>query len=275
MKTLHEAITAHAGNQAPALLKHLKTAALNDWDDLTKSRLNDFRDTLTRNVAPASAQTYLAVLKSIIGRYEEEAPIPCTNFRQVLHNCKKDTPVKTYLTVQELAQLERVETQSDTEKYVLYCFLVGAFTGMRISDTLEVSPENIQEGALSYVSIKTGVHATIPCSERVSGYIAFLNDHKLTVSPAGYNKAIRRLCKRAGITERVKVHKGGKDYTKEKWECISSHSARISFCTNLASLEVPITDLKQMAGHTNIRMTERYICRTEVKLSERARQYFL
>lgn len=170
MKTLHEAITAHAGNQAPALLKHLKTAELNDWDDLTKSRLNDFRDSLTRNVVLASAQTYLAVLKSIIVRYEEEAPITCTNFRQLLHNCKKDTPVKTHLTVQELAQFERVETQSDTEKYVLFCFPVGASTVMRISDTLEVSPENIQEGALSYVSIKTGVHATIPCSERARQY---------------------------------------------------------------------------------------------------------
>lgn len=273
MKTLQQAIQDNAGRQAQALAKHLAASHLNDWDDLTKSKLNDFKDYLTREVAPSSARTYFAVLKTIIGRYEEEVDIPCEHFRNVLRS-KNDKPVKTYLTREELERLERVRTTTPTERYVLSCFMVGAYTGMRVSDTMEVSVENIKDGMLTYVSIKTGVHATVPCGERVARHIAFISEHRQAISQAGYNKAIQRLCKRAGIDERVKVHHGGKDYTKEKWECISSHSARISFCTNLATLEVPITDLKQMAGHTNIQMTERYICKTEVKLNERAKQYF-
>lgn len=273
MKTFLQAIQDNAGTQAAALTKHLTTKGLNDWNDLTKVNLCDFRDYLTKAVATSSAKTYLAVLKTVIGRYEDEGLIPCNQFRTIL-TAKNDKPVKTYLTTDELHQLEQVDIKSLAERYVLYCFLVGAYTGMRISDTLAATKENIQNNRLSYVSIKTGVHATIPCSERVKEYLEYLNDHRMEISQMGYNKAIRRLCQRAGITERVKVRRGGKDAVKEKWECISSHSARISFCTNLAGLDVPMTDLKQMAGHTNIQMTERYIVNTEINLSERALKYF-
>lgn len=273
MKTLQQAIKDYAGTQAPAVLKHLNESGIRTWGDCTKARLADFRDTLTERVAPSSAKTYIAVFKAILARYEDEGVIPCKDFGKVLH-AKGDKPVKTFLTVDELNELTKVTTKSMNERFVLYSFLVGAFTGMRVSDARAVTAENIQNGSLTYTSIKTKIQATIPCGERVQGYIDFIRTNDSNMPLATYNRTIRRLCKRAGLTEQVKIHKGGKDEIRPKWECISSHTARISFATNMALFDTPIIEIARMMGHSGgTQMTERYIAQHEVKLNDLAMAY--
>lgn len=266
-------IEKHAGAQAKALVKHCKAGGLNGWNDLTRSNLADFKDYLVHNVARSSARTYLAALCSLLSRYENDAVLPYAGFRRVL-KAKEDRPVRTYLTMDELNDLERVSTRNPNEQFVLYSFLVGAYTGMRVSDLRKVSRENIQNGFLHYVSIKTGVHSTVPCSERVAGYIEWLRENDSAMMLCTYNLIIRRLCERAGINGKVKIRHGGRDSVKRKYECVSSHTARISFVTNLSLLNVPIIDISRMSGHTNVAMTERYIANHEIKLSEQAMTYF-
>ncbi|MBQ6097949.1 MAG: tyrosine-type recombinase/integrase [Bacteroidales bacterium] len=272
MCELVTAIRNSAGAQAPALIKHLDASGIKDWGDLTKARLFEFRDDVLESVATTSARTYFAVLKGVLARYEDEEEF-CRDYRDILH-AKKEAPVKTYLTFSELKKLEQVEVKGQTEKQVLYQFLIGAYTGMRISDIREVTAENVTDGHLSYVSKKTAVHAVVPCSERVQGYILWVQENEQDISLPGYNKAIRRLCKRAGINDRVKVYKAGETKTGPKHQYVSSHTARISFCTNLAKLNVPLLDISRMAGHTSTAMTERYIVNTNVELPQSALKYF-
>lgn len=273
MKTLQQAIQDYAGQQAPAVLKHLNESGIRTWKDCTKANLADFRDTLTERVAPSSAKTYIAVFKAILSRYEDEGIIPCKDFRKVLH-AKADKPVKTFLTMDELNELTRVNTKNANERFVLYSFLVGAFTGMRVSDARAVTAENIANGSLTYTSIKTKIQATIPCGERVQGYIDYIRTNDSDMPLMTYNRTIRRLCKRAGLTEQVKIHKAGKDEIKPKWECISSHTARISFATNMALFDTPIIEIARMMGHSGgTQMTERYIAQHEVKLNDLAMAY--
>ncbi|UVV52623.1 hypothetical protein NXY15_24270 [Bacteroides thetaiotaomicron] len=56
---------------------------------------------------------------------------------------------------------------------------------------------------------------------------------KEEVSDPTFNNNIRNICRKAGITEAVKVFKAGKEVEGEKWEFVSSHTARRSFATNL------------------------------------------
>ena len=269
---LYEQLERTAGVQAQAIAKHLKASGVNEWADLTKARLMDFRDTLKRELAPSSAKTVAAALSAFLHRYEEEGLIPCTTFSEILR-LRGEKCVKTFLTPSEVERLERLEVKNETERYVLNEFLVGCRTGARISDVKAFTIENIQGGLLTYTSIKTGITASIPVSDTTAERIAYLNECGVEVSPMQYGRIIRRLCKRAGITEQVKVHKGGKDKTGPKYMFITSHSARISVCTNLANMGVPALDIMQIAGHTDPAMTARYIVRTSPRLNERAMNY--
>ena len=272
MRSLYETIQTKAGKQAPALLRYLSLCGLNDWQDLTKANLNDFRDLVLDNVAQSSARTYFAVFKAILRRYEDDIDF-CKDFADIL-TAKNEKPVKTFLTMKELERLEQVEVKSDVEQYVLDEFLIGSYTGMRISDAREVSEENLANDCLSYVSIKTGVHAVVPLKPGVAERIQRVQANDFKVSLPSYNEAIRRLCQRAGLTERVKVFSGGVHKKGEKWQFASSHTARVSFATNLANLGVPLFEISKMMGHTSVEQTERYLVRSQVELSSKALKYF-
>lgn len=89
-----------------------------------------------------------------------------------------------------------------------------------------------------------------------------------------YNRVLRNLCKRAGITERVKVFKAGEHKKGEKWEYISSHTARISFASNLANLGIPLIDICRMLGHASVATTQRYIVNVRPEIDPKALKYF-
>lgn len=272
MRTLHEAIQAKAGQHAPALTRYLNECGLNEWSDLTKANLNEFRDHVTERVAQSSARTYFAVFKAILKRYEDDVDF-CKDYASILKASAKK-PLKTFLTMKELERLERVAIKSPQEQLVLDEFLIGAFTGMRISDARMITEENMSNGSISYVSIKTGIHAVVPMKEGIAERIRRIQANECEISLMGYNKAIRRLCKRAGITERVTVYKAGETLKGEKWEFVSSHSGRISFATNLSILGVPLLDIQRLMGHSNPNQTIRYIVPTQVELSNKALKFF-
>jgi len=176
--------------------------------------------------------------------------------------------------MKELERLERVEVKTEYEWIVLDEFVIGAYTGMRISDAKEISEENMANGYISYVSIKTGVHAVVPMKAGIAERIRRVQANECDVNLMTYNRVLRNLCKRAGITERVKVFKAGEHKKGEKWQYVSSHTARQSFATNLAILGVPLLDVSRCMGHTSTQMTERYVVKTKAELDVKALKYF-
>lgn len=273
METLYKTIERHGGKQSPAILKHLQASNLTEWADLTKAGLMAFRDELKGTLSPSSAKTIGASLAAILHRYEDEGIIPCKDFATIL-KIKGEAPVKTYLTTDELNALEGVKTKSEVEEFVLNEFIIGTKTGCRLSDILNLTEQNIENGVLTYTSIKTGITASVPCSERTRERIEWVTNHPRTIATAVYNTTIRRLCKRAGIDTPVKVHKAGEDKTGPKWQFISSHSARISVATNLASAGVSIVDISHLIGHRTPMQTSAYIVRTMPKLNDKQLKYF-
>ena len=268
--SLKKAIESGAGRQARALLKHLNECGISCWSDITRGRLYELRDHLERTVAPSSVKTYLAVLRAVLNRWAEDVPMKCGNFGDAMRT-RGDRPVRVYLTPEELARLESVETRTQGERLSQLLFLVCAWTGMRTGDAAACGPENIEGGILRYVATKTGAHIEVPCRPEVAGWLEEIRRlGGFPLSTPGYIKTLRRLCERAGIDAEVKVRKAGKDYTARKWECVSGHTARISFCTNLAVAGVPLCDIKTLAGHTSEAMTERYIAAHTPKLGSRA-----
>ena len=268
--SLRRAVLEGGRCQSRALLKHLDECGIRDWGDVTRANLYALRDHLVRTVAPSSAKTYLAALRSVLNRWAEDAPMPCTDYRDAMR-AKNDRPVRVHLTPEELALLEAAETGTPGERLARLLFLTCAWTGMRMSDAVAAGPENVRDGVLRYVSIKTGAHVEVPCRPEVARWLGEIRKAGgFSMTTAGYNKTLRRLCRRAGICSEVKVRRAGRDYTAEKWECVSGHTARISFCTNLAVAGVPLCDIKTLAGHTSEAMTERYVAAHTPKLGSRA-----
>lgn len=274
MRTLYESIERAASNrgQAASIKKHLAIAGIEDWKDLTKSNLFEFRDHLAESVAPNTAKTVLASLKAILRRFEDDVDLP-KGWDTILQ-AKGEKPQKTYLTQREIEQFAAVETRGEVERYVKACFLVSCWTGMRVSDAKRITAENIKDGTLSYVSEKTGVLSVIPAKPGLWEQIRIVQEREGDMYLATYNDAVRRLARRAGINEKVKIHKAGRTETVEKWAALSSHSGRVSIATCLADAGVSLIDTCRVLGHTSTTMTERYVVKTKPELSAKAMRFF-
>jgi len=93
------------------------------------------------------------------------------------------------------------------------------------------------------------------------------------VSNQKTNAGLKELCQLAGFTETVTVatQKGTErlETTHQKWELVSTHTARRTFATVARERGTQLDTVRQMLGHTNTKQTEQYIKHTtENQLAE-------
>lgn len=269
--TLKEAFTA----KYPAygsILKMFESANLCEatWENLTKVRLQKFVDYMAERLAPNSVNQYAAKLKSVLNLYADEVLLP-RGYTKVL-TPKKVATTSVFLTESELQKLIDYEPKNDRERYVRNIFVTCAYCGMRHSDALRLNASNIVGDQLQYVSVKTKIQSIVPLNPTVREYI--LNRPDITVDDSTYNRIIRNICKKVGITDNVKVFKAGKECEGEKWEYVSSHTARRSCASNLYLKGLDLYTISRFLGHSSTDMTSRYICCGIRELPQEAKDYF-
>ena len=262
------------------MIKHLAASHIDRWEDFDKWHLTRFAGEVKDTMAPSSAHTTFAVLKSFLSQYEDELPNRPKTYREIL-KAKNESPMKTYLTREEVEAFGEAYVDSDMERTVRDGFYVSCKTGLRHSDLVKLLPSNFQkreEGGwfLNYVSKKTRIQSTIICSDATKEKVEWLHKHgKQNLSISYYNSMVKELAQRADINTEVSVYKAGKEISGPKWQFLSSHSARISFCTILADLGTDILDIMQLAGHSNPAMSARYIVRHEVRLNPKVESFLM
>lgn len=241
-----------------------------EWADLTRVNLATITTYIKSKVAPNSACTYLNIIKALLNEYSEEGIIPCKSLSGVL-NGKKVPSQHIALTEEELNALDNYIPKSKTESDVICVFMRACLTGSRCSDAKRLTKRNISDGVLSYVSQKTKTEVNQPLHKRLGKYLYKpYKEHDTCTT----NRTIQRICRRLGMTEEVQLYVGGKLKKGEKWEFVTMHTARRTFCTILAQKDVPVEVIRTLAGHSTSDMTDRYICLDGRKPGANAMAFF-
>jgi integrase len=98
-----------------------------------------------------------------------------------------------------------------------------------------------------------------------------------TISGQKLNDHVKTLGKLAGLKEKVMFARteGGTRVThvKEKWEMITSHTARRSFATNLFMRNVPAPVIRAVTGHKSEREFLKYIKAAPEQISRMLADY--
>lgn len=152
-------------------------------------------------------------------------------------------------------------------------FLVSCWTGLRFSDATRIRRENIRGGFIEITQSKTNSPVVIPLHPVVSEILRKYGGIPGGISIQKFNKYIKEVCKEVGINGSVlmSITRGGRKETcsHEKWEVISSHTARRSFATNLYRSGFPAISIMQITGHKTETAFLRYI---KVSKEEHARK---
>lgn len=248
------------------------------WESLTKPNMAHFVSWLCDDMAQSSARQYCAKLKAVIEIYAEEVELP-KEWRKYL-TIKDDESQHTYLTENEIRRIIAYNPDTPTEATVQQQFILGCLTGARHSDYSRFTQANVTPtGNLMYVSRKTHVKAELPLSPTAKKILfatggIYSGAYKREIADSTFNETIRRICLLCDIDNTIQLYKKGEFWQGEKYKAISTHTSRRSFCTNLYLRCRDIFLVSKLAGHTDTKMTERYICCSTEALTELALQYF-
>lgn len=172
-----------------------------------------------------------------------------------------------YLSTQELTQLYKLDLSNNPRlDRIRDLFLVGCYTGLRFSDFSELRPENIthQGSMVTRTTAKTGERVSIPLNPNI---LAILKKHEgippRTITNQRMNIYLKELCKLAGFVERIELGrtKGGVRQIRvlQKWELVTTHTARRSFATNAFLAGLPTVSIMKITGHKSESVFMRYI----------------
>lgn len=176
-----------------------------------------------------------------------------------------------YLTADELQKIYDLELTDQTEILVRAKFLIGAHTGLRMSDFNNLNSVNISGKFIVKTTQKTGRKVVIPINSTVKAIFKTV-DISGPISEQKINEHIKSIARKAEITEPVIISKyvGGKriEEVHEKCDLVRSHTARRSFATNAHKAGVPLVSISKILGHTKISTTEKYLRMSEEENAE-------
>lgn len=128
-------------------------------------------------------------------------------------------------------------------------FIIGCHTGMRFGDYSRLSINDISDGVIHLITQKCKTPVDIPAHPRVLDILNKYGGTLPKISAQKFNAYIKDVCKEAGLKESILVRKGGKHTRYEKWELVSSHTARRTGLTNMYKAGIPIYRCMMISGH--------------------------
>jgi integrase len=156
-------------------------------------------------------------------------------------------------------------------------FVLGCLTGLRFSDFSEIMKDDVRKDMLYKKQNKSEHWVVIPLRDEALKILENrFRDNACSLTNAEFNRHIKTIGKLAGIKELIKFShkKSGKDIieTKPKYEWITSHTCRRSFCTNEFLAGTPVELIMKISGHKSIKDFYKYIRITSEEAGQKIKE---
>lgn len=188
-----------------------------------------------------------------------------------------------YLTEEELESIATVTINTPYLEKVRDQFLLLAWTGCRYSDLPKLNKSNIhtlKNGGQCFKleQKKTTAKVVIPIFPATQ---AILEKYDYEVpkpmSNQPFNRFLKEVAKMAGLNDEVTItHTENNDGSVErvtqsfsKWECVTAHTARRSFATNMYKRGYPTLMIMKITGHKTEKAFLSYIKVSEEENAEK------
>lgn len=193
---------------------------------------------------------------------------------------------EVYLTSDEIVKVYGLDL-SDNPLLSMHrdLFVFNCWVGLRFGDLCQIRPEQViqtQKGKfLKLITEKTQEEVVIPfhplCEAIYSQYNSKLPEIEKTDSTV-YNRHLKTIAQKAGLTAKCQsknVVKGKASVVYlEKWQMVSSHTARRSFATNCVLMGIPKMTIMSITGHRTEKAFNKYIRITKIEHAKIMMEHF-
>ena len=233
-----------------------------DFIDIDFEFYTDFVKFLTKDkeYSVNSIGKHIKTLKTILNEATERGINENVKFKSKKFVVFKQATDSVYLTLEELKSIEELKLSKEP-KYdkVRDLFLIGAHTGLRFSDFTNIKNENIKNDILEIRTQKTGEIVAIPINDTVKNILSKYEGKYSTPLPPPMsnqkmNEYLKEVCKKVEDLKKfvsIRENKAGFTYSKnyQKFDLITTHTARRSFATNNFKSGLPVHVIMAITGH--------------------------
>lgn len=144
-------------------------------------------------------------------------------------------------------------------------FVIGCLTALRYSDYSTLTKDNFQGDYLVKRTKKTNVDVKVPLHDYVKELFAkYAGQVPCGLCIQYFNKYLKLIMREIGLNDKITFSytEGGelRTVTREKWELISSHTARRSAATNMyLTGRMKTLEIMKLTGHRTEQNFFRYI----------------
>lgn len=217
----------------------------------------------------------IKVLKSILNCATERGVNTVLTYKSKEFKALREDVNNIYLNEEELKGIIDLDFSSNKKlEQARDLFIIGCYTGLRFSDFTKLTSSNISDGLIRVRTQKTGTNVVIPLLPEAERIIKKYNGNL----PKAYcnqkmNEYLKLIGKEAGMFEKIQKSRlsGVKTvkHTLEKWQLISTHTARRSFATNMYKRGIDSISIMQLTGHSTEKSFMTYI---KISKEENARK---
>ena len=225
-----------------------------------------------KNFTQNSVGKHIRVFKLMMNEAQAKGVCSIPSLQSVFYGFIEDIDT-IYLNETELQQLKDTDfSKTPHLDRVRDWFLLLAWSGCRFSDLSKVAKTDIKDGFITFRQQKTNNKVTIPLHPVVTEILEKYNYNLPTeISNQKFNEYIKEVCQKAEINSHETTTRtiGGKFTTEtfEKWQLVTSHTGRRSFCTNMYKRGLPTLMIMSVSGHKTEKAFLKYI---KIKQDEHA-----
>jgi len=178
---------------------------------------------------------------------------------------KKKKTLNVYLTLEEIDKIYKLEGLSAKEDIARDWLVISCNTAQRVGDLFNFNKSNLNaEGDVLTVQQTKNQNSkpiqipllpqVLEILQKYNGDFPPLLSNVVKNNFNYYGKLIKEICKKAKLNDEIKTlqYKSAKNnsgvVTKKKWELVSSHCGRRSFCSNMYG-KIPTPLLMMISGH--------------------------
>lgn len=241
-----------------------------DFDNINMNFYNEFIDWCeNQNLSKNYIGKLIQTLKMFLNNATQEKINTNLEFKNPRFKVMREEAENIYLNLQELDKIYQLDLSKHPKlDQARDLFLIGAHTGLRVSDFNYLSKENIyQHRDKVYLKVKTqkgSKEIIIPLRLEVREILKkHGNKPPKTMPDQQINYKIKEVCENAGIDDIIYITKniGGKKVKNKnfKFDLVKTHTARRSFCTNAYLSGMNSIDIMQISGHSSEKTFLNYI----------------
>ena len=237
----------------------LKKLVLFQIHKKTKYKLSDLKEDFFTNLIiyfrnndnlyDNTVARYISIIKTFLRWCLKKGYSPPLYFQDV--KVKKHETDDIALTMAEVELFTKADLTPAQDR-CRDLFLIGVYSGQRWSDYSVFDKTDVRDNVIVKRAKKTSTNSYIPLHTELKDILDKYDWKLPSISQAKFNKHLKAIGKKLEINDKIKfTHSKGnlkEVEIKEKWELITSHTARRTYITLAAENNIPDHTIMDITG---------------------------